>query len=296
LTAALTDRHEVTERLKAGSACVKDEEVRRRLAQRAHRDRSGPLLKELNLNRGLVQSVFKPCAEELFDFAYPGDKPERARVLDVGCGSAILARTMAGRFNDWIVHGFDSSSEAIQVAQQECEALPNVHVWVDDAIAPEFARGRYDRIFAQHLIQHLSVDDRVRALKSLSELLAPGGKLVVGVWCQSPSERPSVYQAIYRAAGEERKLERLGMEEQELEHLLGAVGLTEVSVERSGGTVEYDVRSLLREYLEGSVAWLDRGYAARHELLATVEKQVRVLELGMWMASGTRPLLPERET
>ncbi|MFT3924517.1 MAG: class I SAM-dependent methyltransferase [Myxococcales bacterium] len=230
------------------------------LRQRAHRDRASMLVKERNLEAGLVQSLFLPCARELLNACSDLSKPRY--ILDAGCGSGIVARVAADKFRSAAIHGFDSSRDAIRVAH-EVRGARKIEYAVNDVLKVQAAQ-RYDVIFAQHLIQHLG-EHAGTALARLHDLLEPSGRLVVGVWTQdSPA-----YAAIYEACGESVKTKTMGMTSGALRSMLESAGFQQVELRRSRPRAEEPLHTLVRQYLHGSIRWLRRGYRVREELAST---------------------------
>ena len=107
-----------------------------------------------------------------------GLKPEDLkgkRVLDVGCGM--------GRFSDvaskWGAEltGIDLSL-AVESAQKNLGARPNVRILQADVFQLPFARESFDVIFSLGVLHH--TPDCRRAFESLVPLLKPGG--VIAIW------------------------------------------------------------------------------------------------------------------
>src|SRR4051812_29239879 len=113
------------------------------------------LRKEQALEKGLVQTIFKPCAEFLVEQA---QLKSGERLLDIGCGSGIVARVALEQQPELAAaHGFDNECAAVKVA--ECIAAQHVRrdklkFWSGHASNPKDYRGEWDVCIAQHVVQH----------------------------------------------------------------------------------------------------------------------------------------------
>ena len=100
-----------------------------------------------------------------------GDGP--GLLLDVGCGTGLLARALAER--DWTVTGIDISEDQLRLARSR-----GVDVQLADAHQLPFADGSFDA--AVSFFIHTDVDDFPLALRETARVLRPDGPLVyVGV-------------------------------------------------------------------------------------------------------------------
>lgn len=273
---------------------------------RAHAHRGGAfddlkLLKERNLEAGLVRSIFKPCAQALIE-AWVVPEAPKLHVLDAGCGSGIVARCVHERwakhpeFPPLQIQAFDSIAEPIAVAK---EAAANEWCDWDDRVQLEFSvatfetfdarPATYDVIFAQHVIQHLGKATQA-SLALCFEWLKPGGQLIVSVW-DSACE---VYEWLYKSCGQSEKYEKIGMADDELVGALVAAGFpkAEPRAVRMKIPVQSQ-RELLADYMKGSQVWLERGRLAQRRVLAKVEEAEREFEIGIKIAICAKPAAPQ---
>ena len=109
------------------------------------------------------------------------------RVLDVGCGGGLLAEGMARRGAR--VTGIDLSPAALEVAR--LHALESgVTVEYREMAAEDLAeaeRGAFDLVTCLEMLEH--VPDPVRAVRSLAQLVRPGGHVI----CSTINRNPKAF-------------------------------------------------------------------------------------------------------
>ncbi len=127
----------------------------------------------------LVPSLFRPFAEELIERAAP--QPGE-RVLDVACGTGIVARLAARRMGAGArIVGLDLSPAMLEVASEVVAGEDAQFEWVaGDAQALPFPDESFDLVLCQQGLQPLP--DRVAALREMRRVLAPGGRLLTSTW------------------------------------------------------------------------------------------------------------------
>ena len=132
--------------------------------------------------RVMVPAVFGPWAKDLLETAAltPG-----MRVLDVACGTGIIARLAApqvGRTGR--VVGVDSNEAMLAIARaQPASISPQVDWRQGDATKLPFPEAEFDRVLCQHGLQYMP--DRTAALREMKRVVASGGRLVLSVFSQS---------------------------------------------------------------------------------------------------------------
>jgi SAM-dependent methyltransferase len=102
------------------------------------------------------------------------------RALDAGAGTGAIARVMADRVGpDGRVVALDFSAERTTWGANKArqEGKRNLHFVRGDLYAPPLADS-FDFVWCEFVVEYLADPDR--ALRSLIQLVAPGGKLVVG--------------------------------------------------------------------------------------------------------------------
>ncbi len=123
-----------------------------------------------------VVPVYAPLAADFVRYAapQPGD-----RVLDVGTGTGLIARLLAGLCAPGVgqVTGLDLSAASLEVARA---CTPSYVRYVcGDIQRPPFAARRFSLIVASF---GLNATDPNRSLPALRRLIAPGGRIVIQEW------------------------------------------------------------------------------------------------------------------
>jgi ubiquinone/menaquinone biosynthesis C-methylase UbiE len=137
------------------------------------REQAGSAYDEL-----LVPRLFAPCADQLLDLAAVA---AGERVLDVACGTGIVARRAAGRVGDGgRVVGVDVNNVMLAVAA----VAPTEAAWMEwrlgDAAALPVPDGSFDVVCCQQGLQYVA--DQPLALLEARRALVPGGRLALAVW------------------------------------------------------------------------------------------------------------------
>ena len=122
-----------------------------------------------------VPALFAPWASRVAESAQlrPGQ-----RVLDVACGTGVLAREALVRTAPGgAVAGLDPNAGMLAVARALAPAID----WRQGvAESLPFPAGGFDAVVSQFGLMFF--DDRARALREMLRVLRPGGRLAVAVW------------------------------------------------------------------------------------------------------------------
>jgi ubiquinone/menaquinone biosynthesis C-methylase UbiE len=133
--------------------------------------------------RSLVPVIFAPWAAVLVERAalQPGE-----RVLDVACGTGIVARLAAPQVGPGRhVTGLDLNPGMLAVARALPPGLGAAVDWREgSAVALPFADATYDVVLCQQGLQFFP--DRLAAMQEMRRVLVPSGRLVLAVWRANP--------------------------------------------------------------------------------------------------------------
>ena len=174
------------------------------------------------------------------------------RVLDVACGTGILAR--AALAHGLSVTGVDLDPGMIEVARS---LAPGAEFFEGPAESLPFEDDSFDAAIMQFGL--MLVPDRLRALAEMGRVVVTGGSVVVLVW--APIETNPGYLPLALLFDELAGAEQAAMfrapytfgEEEELRSMFEQAGLRDVAVRTVEGTARYDsVGSLLRGEIDGS--------------------------------------------
>lgn len=128
--------------------------------------------------RHFVPAIGLPLATDLVDAAAlrPGQ-----RVLDVACGTGVVARVAAARVGrSGSVAAADINPAMLQQARSASgEAETPISWYETSAEAMPFQDASFDVVFCQLALQFMT--DRGAALREMKRVLAPGGRVLVSV-------------------------------------------------------------------------------------------------------------------
>ena len=229
--------------------------------------------------RELVPAVFGAWAPILVELAQPrpGD-----RVVDVACGTGIVARIAAARVGPTgAVVGIDLNPGMLSVARAvvSTDARPSGPLQWQEASAEKlpFPDGSFDVVYCQLGLQFFA--DRAAALREMHRVLGAEGRLALMVW-RGIHESPGfavLAEALERHVGQAAAIMRapFGLSNaDELEALIRAAGFQDVAIHRRNGTVRFpSVERFVWSYVAGSPLAgpvSQAGDAARESLITDV--------------------------
>ena len=139
----------------------------------------------------MVPVLFAPSAQRLVDLARPRADE---RVLDVGCGTGIVARRAAAHAGR--VVGLDASTGMLAVARAAAARERLSIEWREGrAEALPFASGEFDLVLCQYALMFFA--DPGTALAEMRRVLAREGRALVSVW--QPLGRHPFYEVLDHA-------------------------------------------------------------------------------------------------
>jgi ubiquinone/menaquinone biosynthesis C-methylase UbiE len=216
--------------------------------------------------RYFVPTIFIPWTEDLLARAalQPGE-----RVLDVACGTGIVARRAAQQVGSTgTVVGVDLNPEMLEVARAQTPTSGAPVVWRQgDAGALPCPDATFDVVCCQQGLQFFP--DKVGALRQMHRVLVPGGRLALSVVRSlehNPLMRTHVdaveHHLSAEAAASWHTVCGLG-DAEELRRLLGEAGFQNVRMHivmqtlRHPNPAEFISGGLMATPLAGAIAALD---------------------------------------
>lgn len=254
----------------------------------------------------MVPFRFLPWAKELLDRVTLGPG---TRVLDVACGTGIVARVAADRLaGTGSVTGVDMNPAMIEVGTRVAAKEGLQIDWkVGKVESLPFADRSFDLVTIQQGLQFFP--DQPAALRECLRVLVPGGTLAVGIW--SSLEKQGIQQpyseAIERVTGSASMHASYGtVTGESLHEMISGAGFADVSIEEVTIDLAYDdAGTFVVRMVEGTSAGVptmhgrsDEERAALADAVAremalalessTVDDQV-VTQSTAYLATGVRP-------
>lgn len=200
-----------------------------------------------------VPALFGQWAPRVLDAVRvePGE-----RVLDVACGTGVLARNAAARVGtQGFVAGIDPDPGMLAVAEEIASDVEWQHGVAESVPYPD---GVFDVVVSQFGLMFFH--DRSKALREMLRVLVPGGRLAVAVWdsLENSDAYPVEVALLERLAGPQaadalRAPFLLG-DRDELLGLFESAGVTSVEIATHQGEARFpSLRSMVEVDLRG---WL----------------------------------------
>ena len=117
--------------------------------------------------RNVLNAIYKEVLES-----------DTKTVLDIGFGTGTLTTALYEK--GLTIFGQDFSEEMIKIAK---EKMPKAKLFAGDftkGLVESLMENKYDVIIATYSLHHLTDDEKIHFIKSLINLLNPGGKILIG--------------------------------------------------------------------------------------------------------------------
>ncbi len=99
------------------------------------------------------------------------------RVLDVGCGPAVIAAEVARQLDHSEVIGIDLSDARLVEARKQLNGRPNLSMQKGSATSLPFADESFDLVYSRFLLEYLP--DRQEAVAEMARVCRPGGRVLL---------------------------------------------------------------------------------------------------------------------
>jgi ubiquinone/menaquinone biosynthesis C-methylase UbiE len=120
----------------------------------------------------LFPSVFyRAVQKRLLEYV---ELPERANVLDIGCGTGRLLERLATQFPDLRGTGLDLSTNMLRMARLSNRHHPRLIYIEGKAESLPFANGQFDAVFST--ISFLHYLEPKQVVSEIARVLSPGGR------------------------------------------------------------------------------------------------------------------------
>jgi ubiquinone/menaquinone biosynthesis C-methylase UbiE len=182
--------------------------------------------------RYLVPAITSKWAADLVDRANPIDGEA---VLDVACGTGIVARLAAERMLRGHVVGLDLNPGMLAVARTARQTGAPIE-WIEGSVLElPFDHGSFDVVLCQLGLQFFP--DRPLALREMRRVLRPSGRIALSVF-SAIEETPAAYAYVQAldhhlgpGASATKRAEHMFRASDEVESVLTQEGFEQVTVE-----------------------------------------------------------------
>ena len=108
--------------------------------------------------------------------------PPEATILDIGCGTGEFERLVLCEQPEQRMVGVDISGKMLELAQQKCQAYPNVTFCIASASRLPFPDRNFDVVVSASALHYFDEPDV--SLAEMRRVVKPGGSVVILDWCK----------------------------------------------------------------------------------------------------------------
>jgi len=253
-----------------------------------------------NYERFFVPLIATPLATDLIDIA---TLRQGERVLDVACGTGVVARLAAERVGAaGIVSGIDLNPGMLAVARSVTPTSTAVEWHQSSAESLPLPDEAFDVVLCQMGLQF--VPDKPAALREMQRVLAPGGRLIINVVGPKPRVFAILAETLARQIDpESSKFVDVVFslhDPKELQHLISGAGFREVATQSDTRTLRLPApEAFLWQYVQSTPlanaveqvddatrAALEREVVAKWQAFA--EDGALMLQLGVVVATARK--------
>jgi len=134
------------------------------------------------LARGYDQRWSRYITQTLTFLKSSASIPPQAAVLDIGCGTGQFERLVLLDHPEQRMVGVDLSEKMLEIAQQKCQAYPNVTFCIASASALPFLGHSFDVVVSASALHYF--DRPEVSLAEMRRVVKPGGSVVILDWCK----------------------------------------------------------------------------------------------------------------
>jgi putative AdoMet-dependent methyltransferase len=134
--------------------------------------------KSVNLCEDSDEYPFAGYKNVLNDIYKQVRERENAEVLDIGFGTGLLTTQLYNA--GCAITGVDFSAKMISIAQQKMPDATLINYDFSQGLPDKIKNHHYDYILSTYAIHHLTDSKKIIFLESLSHLLKPNGKILIG--------------------------------------------------------------------------------------------------------------------
>ncbi len=183
--------------------------------------------------RVVARYILGPWAPLLVDAA---GVSARERVLDVACGTGVVARVAAQRVGpDGLVVGIDLNPGMIEVARRLSAPTASSIEWIErSALDLRLPNGTFDVVLCQQGLQFFP--DKPLAMREMRRVLtSPRGRAALSVWNRTGCYNSAVGEALAKYIGDDIAVRfcasRQAPAKEELERLAKDAGFSRIAVQ-----------------------------------------------------------------